>query len=139
MSTTLKPELSEKNPYWIERHRYYELKHFCLQYKGWRQAYAALDGYVKPGDIWTSMVTTNSINNPTVKAAMKKAYYKDRIEMLERMAKQTDPVIGECVLRGVVDGISYDVLKTKMNVPCCKDVYYELYRKFFWMLDKERE
>lgn len=27
MSKNLRhPELSEKNPYWIERHRYYELK-----------------------------------------------------------------------------------------------------------------
>lgn len=32
MGTTLRAELSEKNPYWIEKHRYYELKHFCLQY-----------------------------------------------------------------------------------------------------------
>ncbi len=28
MGTTLRAELSEKNPYWIEKHRYYELKHF---------------------------------------------------------------------------------------------------------------
>ena len=27
MATTIRPELSEKNPYWIEKHRYYELKH----------------------------------------------------------------------------------------------------------------
>lgn len=33
MSTTIRPEVSEKNQYWIEKHRYYELKHFCLQYK----------------------------------------------------------------------------------------------------------
>lgn len=26
MGTTIRPELSEKNPYWIERHRYYHLK-----------------------------------------------------------------------------------------------------------------
>lgn len=25
--------LSRKNPYWIPRHRYYELKHFCLQFR----------------------------------------------------------------------------------------------------------
>lgn len=36
MGTTIRPELSEKNPYWIERHRYYELKHFCLQYPIWK-------------------------------------------------------------------------------------------------------
>ena len=44
MGTTLRAELSEKNPYWIEKHRYYELKHFCLQYPIWKKAYAALDG-----------------------------------------------------------------------------------------------
>lgn len=44
MGTTIRPELSEKNPYWIERHRCYELKHFCLQYPIWKKAYAALDG-----------------------------------------------------------------------------------------------
>lgn len=37
MGTTIRPELSEKNPYWIERHRYYELKHFCLQYPIWKK------------------------------------------------------------------------------------------------------
>ena len=44
MGTTLRAELSEKNPYWIEKHRYYELKHFCLQYPIWKKAYTALDG-----------------------------------------------------------------------------------------------
>lgn len=45
MSKSLRhPELSEKNPYWIERHRYYELKHFCLQYPLWKKMYEAIDG-----------------------------------------------------------------------------------------------
>ena len=30
MSTLIRPELSETNRYWIEKHRYYELKHFWL-------------------------------------------------------------------------------------------------------------
>lgn len=34
MATTIRPEVSKKSKYWIERHRYYELKHFCLQYTG---------------------------------------------------------------------------------------------------------
>lgn len=44
MSTTIHPELSKKNEYWIEKHRYYELKHFCLQYPIWKEAYQSLDG-----------------------------------------------------------------------------------------------
>ena len=39
MGTNIRPEISERNPYWISKHRYYELKHFCLQYNGWASAY----------------------------------------------------------------------------------------------------
>ena len=45
MSTLIRPELSETNRYWIEKHRYYELKHFCLQYPLWRHAYNSLIDY----------------------------------------------------------------------------------------------
>ena len=41
MSTTIHPEVSEKNKYWIDKHRYYELKHFCLQYPLWKKEYQA--------------------------------------------------------------------------------------------------
>lgn len=55
MATTIRPELSEKNPYWIEKHRYYELKHFCLQYPIWRKAYSSLSGISgKPSD-WATI------------------------------------------------------------------------------------
>lgn len=57
MGTTIRPELSEKNPYWIEKHRYYELKHFCLQYPIWRKAYSVLDGYANPPKDSASFVT----------------------------------------------------------------------------------
>lgn len=33
--TSVRCELSGTNKYWISKHRYYELKHFCLQYKGY--------------------------------------------------------------------------------------------------------
>jgi len=45
MGTAVRPEVSDKSEYWVERHRYYELKHFCLQYPIWKKAYEALDGY----------------------------------------------------------------------------------------------
>ena len=45
MATKIRPVLSEKNKYYIDKHRYYELKHFCLQYDDWKKAYSILDGY----------------------------------------------------------------------------------------------
>ena len=121
MGTTIRPELSEKNPYWIEKHRYYELKHFCLQYPIWRK------------------VVTSTLGDPTAKCAMAKTYYSERTDMVERVAEQTDRELAEYILKAVTEGWSYDILKARLEIPCCKDVYYELYRRFFWLLNKERK
>lgn len=138
MGTTLRAELSEKNPYWISKHRYYELKHFCLQYPSWQKAYAALDGLgTKPAD-FAIFVATNTLNDPTSKYGIAKAYYSERIDMVERAAKTTDLALYEYILNGVTNGWSYDVLKARLNIPCSKDIYYDLYRKFFWFLHIER-
>lgn len=66
MSTLIRPELSETNRYWIEKHRYYELKHFCLQYPLWRHAYNSLIDY--PGS-WPQLVPpckTNVVSDPVI-------------------------------------------------------------------------
>ena len=45
MGTNIRPEISKKNQYWISKPRYYELRHFCLQYPNWRKAYSELVEY----------------------------------------------------------------------------------------------
>lgn len=138
VGTTIRPEISEKNPYWIEKHRYYELKHFCLQYPIWKKAYAALDGLnAQPSDI-AMFVITSTLGDPTAKCGIARAYYSERMDMVEYVAKQTDRELGNYILRAVTEGWSYDVLKARLGIPCCKDTYYELYRRFFWLLNKER-
>lgn len=46
MGNIIRAEVSEKNPYWIEKHRHYELKHFCLQYPIWKKAYSSNRDFV---------------------------------------------------------------------------------------------
>jgi hypothetical protein len=138
MSTIIRPELSEKNPYWLEKHRYYELKHFCLQYPIWRKAYASLDGLAtRPNDL-ALFVATSTLSDPTARCAMAKIFYSERMDMVERVARETDPILGNYILKAVTEGWSYDILKARLGIPCCKDTYYELYRRFFWLLSKER-
>ena len=138
MGTTLRAELSEKNAYWIEKHRYYELKHFCLQYPIWKKAYTALDGTNTKTMNLAMRVITNNIDDPTSRYAIARAYYADRMNMLERVANFTNPELAKYLLKGITEGWSYDILKARLNIPCCKDIYYDLYRRFFWLLDKER-
>lgn len=138
MSTTIRAELSERNKYWIEKHRYYELKHFCLQYPLWRKARAALDSLSKRPNNSAAVSRTNKVSSPVEKCVEARLFYTDRMELLENVANETDEVMSVYILKAVTEGISYDHLKVRMNVPCCKDTYYELYRRFFWLLNKAR-
>lgn len=139
MSTTIRPELSLKNCYWIEKHRYYELKHFCLQYPSWKRKYNSLIVYPSS---WPSLVPptkTNVINEPVTKNVDERLFYANRMDMLERVAQETDAEFASYILKAITEGISYDHLRARSDIPCCKDTYYDLYRRFFWLLSKERQ
>lgn len=140
MGTTIRPVLSEKNPYWLEKHRYYELKHFCLQYPIWKKLYSSLEtGNIRSVDLMMYAAGDKNPSDPTAKCAMAKVFYSERMNMIERVAQETDSMLGNYVLKAVTEGWSYDILKVRLEIPCCKDVYYDLYRRFFWLLSKERK
>ena len=67
MATVLRSELSSKNKYYIDKHRCYELKHFCLQYPEWERAYAYLDDPTIPLSMIDHTLTDNVPCDPTAK------------------------------------------------------------------------
>jgi len=140
MGTKIRAELSEKNKYWISKHRYYELKHFCLQYPEWKKAYNALDEVcMSPTNLRIITSATNIPGDPTAKCAIAKVQYFEKMNMVERAAVTADRELCSYILKAVTEELSYDYLKTKLGMPCGKDMYYDRYRKFFWLLSKERE
>ena len=140
MATEIRPELSEKNPYWIGKHRYYELKHFCLQYPIWKKAYNALLGLSsRPNDLDIFVKSGQVHSDPTARCAESRVSFAKRMELVEQAAIGTDGDLYPYILRGVTEGLSYNALKMQYAIPCCREVYYNLYRRFFWLLSKERD
>lgn len=140
MSTTIRPEISENNKYWIEKHRYYELKHFCLQYPFWKKAHATFDIICKKSPDLAAYIRSSGYgySNPTESNAIEKLFYSSRIDMIDRVAKETDEGLAPYIIVGVTEGLSYEKLKARLEIPCSKDTYYDRYRRFFWLLNKER-
>jgi hypothetical protein len=130
-------ELSQKNKYWISKHRQYELKHFCLQYPTWKQEYAELS-YIS-ASVSARTRSSNTPSDPTGNLAVKRSYYKERIDLIERIAMETDEGLWVYILRGVTEGLSYNHLKSRLKIPCGRDVYYACYRRFFWLLSRARQ
>lgn len=136
--SSIRPELSSKNKYWIDRHRFYELKHFCLQYKEWKKTYSLLNDI----GINTSMINdipkSNDVVDLTASCAIKKAECRNRIKMVESAALETDSDLWFYIVKAVTEGLSYTQMKMKYDIPCSRDTYYDRYRRFFWLLNQYR-
>lgn len=139
MATLIRPEISIKNKYHIDKHRHYELKHFCLQYPEWKKMYAEFSNASIPLSMIERVSTSNLPGDPTAKRAMMKMQYAEKIKMVEKIALETDAYLHNYILKAVTEGYSYTYLKTKLNMPCGRDMYYDRYRRFFWLLSESRK
>lgn len=138
MATIIRPEISLKNKYHINKHRHYELKHFCLQYPEWKRAYADFDNLSTSLASMERVSTSNIPGDPTAKRAMMKARYAEKIDMIEKAAKDADMYLHDYILKAVTENLSYTYLKARLNIPCGRDTYYDRYRRFFWLLNESR-
>lgn len=138
MSTLIRPEISTKNKYWIDKHRHYELKHFCLQYPNWKKAYAEYSDPSMPLSTIEYVPTSNLPGDPTAKRALIKARYSEKIDLIEKAAIETDKYLSSYILKAVTENLSYTYLKSRLEIPCSRDTYYDRYRKFFWLLSEAR-
>ena len=140
MATVIRAEISENNKYYIDKHRYYELKHFCLQYKEWKKEYAKCnDAIIFAAQLDRVPASDNIPSDITAKYAMQKLFYSERIKLIEQVAKEADDFLYPYLLKAVTEGMAYTHLKTRYNIPCGRDMYYDRYRKFFWLLSKKRD
>ena len=139
MEVMVKPELSMKNKYWIDKHRYYELKHFCLQYPKWKKIYSELSYLGMSLSSIELKIRTNIPSDLTGKYAMMKSHYSYYIKLVEDAANSADNDLNKYILKAVTEGLSYASMKTRFDIPCSRDTYYDRYRRFFWILNDTRK
>ena len=135
MGTIIRAEVSKKNPYWISRHRYYELKHHCLQYGEWQEIVQNIP-YLQ-SKLAANPNHTVEWQDATARLAERLDIYNAKISLVDKLAKAIGGDLAEYLHKGVTRGISYVFLRDVYHIPCCKETYYELYRKFFWTLSQE--
>lgn len=115
-------ELSKKSPYYLPKHRILELEHFCLQYNDWEGLYLSIDESIHGDE----------------KEAVLLADLSRAMRFVEDVALDTDEVIGPYIFISVTDGVPYHTLKTVHDIPCGKEYFYKLRRKFFWLLSEKK-
>lgn len=131
----LKPELSKKNRYWIDKNRYYELKYFCLQYPLWKKSSEELIN-IRTSSIELVRSPEGLVRDYVALCAEERSLYLNRMGVIEKAARDSDPYLATYILKAVTEGYSFTYLESILEIPCSRDTYYDRYRRFFWLLDR---
>lgn len=95
--------------YELSRHRYKELKHFCLQYHLWEKELA---------------------RSPLEE----KLDIENAMQLIEKTARDTSAVYAPWILKHATDDLSYSAVR-----PPCDNKTFEYYiHKFYWLLSHRR-
>lgn len=141
MSTKIRPEVSKKNEYYVERNRYYELRHFVMQYHDWTRWLREYTFKYPTNDISKGSTDKRYEINPTAEEAEKRDKYLSRIKLIQDCIDEAFmPTMGfGYILRTLTLGRSYDWLITNYDFDMSRERYYKCYRHFYWLLDKKRD
>ena len=128
--------ISEKK-YNISKHRFRELYYFCLQYQEWLDELKYKTDDVSSVGI-TNMPTSHNTNSSVERLALRRAQLEEKCKILEQTAIETDETLYQYIIKAVTnEGVSYNYLKMVMNIPCCKNVWYDRRRKFYYLLSEK--
>lgn len=133
-------EISRKSKWWIPKYRFLELKYFCLQYPEWKMEVSDIIWTVsKPGLIQNGIKKQIEFKDSTGELATRLSLLNSKISMIEEVAQMSDESIGDYILKAVTEGLSFVKLKTVYEIPCERDMYYDRYRKFFYILSRSKD
>lgn len=129
--------LSTKNPYYLTKHRFYEVYHYAMQYQEWKDEYRTAEQTMRGIAYDGVKVKSSGSGDALERVAIRLTELSEKIEMLEAVAKETDKDLSEYILRGATDEqVTYNYLSMVLHIPCSRNTYYSLRRKFYWLLSK---
>lgn len=114
--------------YGISKAAYRELKYFCLQHNEKKQAVNNLLGL--SGVCYTGVPSKSGPGDPTGLTAQKIAVYENDIAMVENTAKEVSPELFSYIVYSVANDVPFD----RLGIPCGRRQFYEMRRKFFYLL-----
>lgn len=134
------PMKINEEKYGISNRRYNELKNFCYQYPEWRRFLTDSKDTVKGNQIQISPHVKGQYSNPTEELAIKRLRYEKFCKMVEDTVRECSTVLYPYIIKDLTDeNITFQYLKTVMEIPCSKKYYYQIIMQFFRLLDKKRD
>jgi len=136
MSVSVRSEFSKRSRWWLSKHRFLELYHYCLQYREWKAELKSLDG--RRAVTYDAASGGGGSGDPTFSLAARRTELEGKILTVEECAFEADGELAKYILLGVTDdNVTYNFMDQRLGIPCSKNTYYDKRRKFFFILDKK--
>ena len=127
--------LSERK-WGITKHAFYQAYHFALRYNEFKDILKYKTDTVGSQEM-EGMPRGNENSDATQSLAIVRQQMAENCELIEQTALEADADIYQYILKAVTEGATFKYLKTVMDMPCEKDMFYDRRRKFYYLLSKK--
>ena len=93
---------------------------------------------IKMETVKLGMMHSSEPSDPTARLAESRVDLQRAIMLVEQAATDASSELKHYLLLAVTEGIPFVTLQAIHQIPCGKDMYYDAYRKFFWLLSQRK-
>lgn len=126
---------SKKSKYYLPKESFLTAVHYCKQYPLWVAEIETLARTVKGISYDKPRVQASNDYDPTEEAAIRLSDVSKKKDLLDKIAVEIGGNLAEWIVYGVCYDVPYYKLQMK-GIPCGKDLYYLLRRRFYYEVSK---
>lgn len=133
-------KMSYEGKYKLSRAEFNNAKWFAYRFNEFLDEYNSLKDSVSAISYENADMphAVNKTSNPTMSLAERRAELSRKMDIINRCCQQAGGDISEYLFKAVTnENVTYNHLKTFMQIPCGATMFYERRRKFYWLLAKE--
>lgn len=126
---------SKNSKYYIPKETFLTVVHYVKQYPMWVEQLSTMDGS-KAITYDQDRVQTSPNPDTVANIAIKRAAISEKKDKVDRVAK----LVGGNMSKWIIKGVCYDMPFYQLQhhgIPCGKDLYYKLRRRFYYEMSKE--
>lgn len=127
---------TENSKYYVEKELYLTTVHFCKQYPAWLAELSIQPDTSKAITYDRDRVQTSPNGDGVVNIAIRRAELSRKVKLVESVAEDVAGGMYRWLILGVCYGVPFFQLLDQ-GIPCGKDMYYGMRRKFYHQLSQK--
>ena len=124
-----------KNKYALPKEEYLTAIHYALRYPLWLDELRTLGDTSQGIRYDKEKVQTSMTGGEVEDIAIRRVEIRGKIEMIDKIINSVANGMDHWLRQGVCYGLTFDQLKAR-DVPCERDSYYLMRRKFYYELSR---